>query len=254
MEWLDIWEIFHFIISVNHSLTMNKTLIIAIISTLLLVPIAEAQVTQERQASLTPDKVLVSLMQGNKRFVAGNASAQDVINNSAARRAATARGQYPKAVILSCLDSRVPVETVFDMGIGDLFVGRVAGNIEDNDQIGSMEFATKLSGAKLVMVLGHTECGAVRGACDNARLGHLTGIMKKIRPAVDAAKKAAPVGADTSSSNPAFVNAVAVENVRRTLSSIRRHSPILADLEKSGQIRIVGGMYDIYSGKVSLLQ
>lgn len=233
---------------------MNKFLITTLIATLLLVPIAGAQVTQKRQASLTPDEVLASLVQGNKRFVAGNAASPDVINNPAARRAATAQGQYPKAVILSCLDSRVPVETVFDMGIGDLFVGRVAGNIEDNDQLGSMEFATKLSGAKLVMVLGHTECGAVRGACDNARLGHLTGIMKKIRPAVDAAKKAAPAGMDTSSANPAFVNEAAAENVRRTINGIRHHSPILADLEKSGQIRIVGGMYDILSGRVSLLK
>lgn len=228
---------------------MNKTLTSFVVAALAFAPFATAQVTRERQAELTPDKTLASLMQGNKRFVAGQSTAS---YNLAARRSASVQGQHPKASILSCLDARIPVESVFDMGIGDLFVGRVAGNIEDKDQLGSMEFATKLAGAKLLMVLGHTGCGAVRGACDNARLGHLTGILKKIRPSVDAVKKTVP-DKDATSANPAFVDKVAAENVRRTVASIRHRSPILADLEQSGQIKIVGAMYDLASGKVTLL-
>jgi len=228
---------------------MKKTFTLAAIACIFSASLVHAQVTKKQQEAFTPDKVLDALVQGNKRFVADNATVHD----SVARRNATTQAQHPKAVILSCLDSRVPVETVFDAGIGDLFVGRVAGNIEDSDQLGSLEFATKLAGAKLVMVLGHTECGAVRGACNNARLGHLTGIMKKIRPSVDAVKKNTPV-ADAVSSNSDFVNKVAEENVRRTIENIRHHSRILADLEKSGQIKIVGGMYDLASGRVSLLK
>lgn len=209
--------------------------------------LAGAQVTRERQASLEPAQVLAELMKGNARFAAGQSTAQDIT----ARRAATAKSQHPKAVILSCLDSRVPVEMVFDRGMGDIFVGRVAGNVEDNDQLGSMEFATKLAGAKLVMVLGHTSCGAVRGACDGAKMGHLTGVLAKIRPAVKAVEDAN--GAPTSS-NAAFVDKVAAENVRRTVANIRKHSPILAGLEKSGEINIVGAMYDLETGKVSLVR
>lgn len=228
---------------------MNKTIALLAIASFSAAPLVTAQMTREQQAASTPDRALNFLMKGNKRFVAGQAAAsQDIL----ARRSAATQGQYPKAVILSCLDSRVPVESVFDAGIGDLFVGRVAGNIEDKDQLGSMEFATKLAGAKLVMVLGHTSCGAVRGACDNARLGHLTGILKKIRPAVDAVKKVV-AEKDATSANSAFVDKVASENVRRTVRAIRMRSPILADLEESGQIKIVGAMFDLSSGKVTLL-
>ncbi len=208
-----------------------------------------AQVSVERRAELTPDVILTKLMQGNERFAADKTTAQDIT----ARRAASAKGQFPKAVILSCLDSRVPVENVFDLGIGDVFVGRVAGNIEDSDQLGSMEFATKLAGAKLVMVLGHTACGAVAGSVDNARLGHLSGILKKIRPAVDVVKKNCP-DLEPVGSNAKFVDKAAEENVRRTVKNIRRQSPILANLEKSGQIKIVGGMYDLKSGRVTLVK
>ena len=136
--------------------------------------------TAETQATLTPDGVLEELLAGNARYVAGEGTKHD----HAARRKATATGQFPKAVILSCLDSRVPVETIFDQSIGDLFVGRNAGNVANEDQLGSMEFATAVSGARLVMVLGHEACGAVKGACDRATLGNLTQLLHKITPAL----------------------------------------------------------------------
>ncbi|MFV0338502.1 MAG: carbonic anhydrase family protein [Chthoniobacterales bacterium] len=163
--------------------------------------------------------------------------------------AAVTSGQFPKAVVLSCLDSRVPVELVFDQGIGDLFVGRVAGNIEDLDQVGSMEFATKLAGAKLVLVLGHTSCGAINGAADGAELGNLTQLLQKIRRAVDEVKGFE--GEVRRSSNPAFINKVVEENVRLTVENIRKTSPVLTDLEKSGDIKIVGAVYDLETGKVN---
>jgi carbonic anhydrase len=166
--------------------------------------------------------------------------------------AATATAQHPKAVILSCLDSRVPVELVFDQGIGDIFVGRVAGNIEDEDQLGSMEFATKLAGAKLVMVLGHLRCGAVNGAADGAKLGNLTALLAKIRPAVDAVEGFKPE--ERNSSNAAFMEKAIEENVRMTVADIRKSSPVLAELEKAGDIKIVGAMYDLNTGKVELLE
>ena len=207
-----------------------------------------AQTTKEQQSALTPDKILADLMDGNARFTTGkmhNPKIKQRVANSAA-------GQYPKAVILSCLDSRVPVETVFDQGIGDLFVGRVAGNIEDQDQLGSMEFATKLSGAKLVFVLGHSACGAIKGACDKAELGNLTGLLAKIRPAVDAVQGFKPE--ERTSANKEFVEKVAEQNVRQTMESIRKDSPVLAEMEASGKIKIVGGMYDLETGKIALLK
>lgn len=205
-----------------------------------------AQTSQSQQAALTPTKVLNDLMAGNARYVQGNVSSPNIKS----RISTTSKGQYPKAVILSCLDSRVPVEMVFDQGIGDIFVGRVAGNVENGDQLGSMEFATKLAGSKLVMVLGHTACGAVKGACDNAKLGNVTGLLRNIRPAVRNVKG---FDEDRSSGNPDFVNAVVEENVRITVADIRRKSKVLAELEKAGEIAIVGGVYDLATGKVTLL-
>lgn len=208
---------------------------------------SHAQTTRERQAELTPDAVLESLMAGNARFVEGKSSESEITT----RRAAVVQGQHPKAVILSCLDSRVPVELVFDMGIGDLFVGRVAGNVQDSDQLGSMEFATKLAGAKLVMVLGHSRCGAVVGAINKAELGHLTALLAKIRPAAEAVEGFEPE--ERTAGNPEFVQATIEENVRQTVAGIREQSPVLAGLEKSGDIKIVGGLYDLETGKVTLL-
>jgi carbonic anhydrase len=204
-------------------------------------------VTREQQQELTPDAVLAELMAGNARFVAGETTPPNIT----ARIVASAQGQFPKAVILSCLDSRVPVELVFNRGIGDLFVGRVAGNIQNVDQLGSMEFATKLAGAKLVMVLGHTECGAIKGACDDAKLGNLTALLAKIRPAV---KSVEGFKADErTSANVEFVTKVTKQNVRLTVTGIRKNSPVLAGLEKSGELKIVGAIYDLQTGKVSLL-
>lgn len=208
---------------------------------------ANAQTTKREQASLTPEAVLDDLMAGNARFVSGKIHKP----NTKTRLRTSASGQYPKAVVLSCLDSRVPVEQVFDQGIGDIFVGRVAGNIENEDQLGSMEFATKLVGAKLVLVLGHTACGAVKGAIDGAELGNLTALLAKIKPAADAVEGFEPER--RNSSNDEFLNKVIEEHVRRTIADIRSGSKVLAELENSGQIKISGGIYDLETGKVTLL-
>jgi carbonic anhydrase len=208
----------------------------------------KAPVSKAEREALTPDKILELLIEGNDRFVADKLTSPNI----SGRREAAAASQFPKAVILSCLDSRVPVELVFDVGIGDVFVGRVAGNIENVDQLGSMEFATKLAGAKLVVVLGHTSCGAIKGACDGAELGNLTALLAKIRPAVDAVKGFKPE--DRTSANAEFVAKVTEQNVRQTVSDIRKDSPVLAGLERDGQIKIVGGVYDLKTGKVAILK
>jgi len=158
----------------------------------------------------------------------------------------------PDSVLKECIDSRVPVETVFDQGIGDIFVGRVAGNVENVDQLGSMEFATKLAGSKVVMVLGHTNCGAVKGACDGAELGNLTELLRKIKPAVEAVEGHEKEG--RNSKNKKFVNEVVEKNVNLTVSDIRDRSKVLADLEKEGKIKIVGAMYDLHTGKVTIVK
>lgn len=207
-----------------------------------------AQTTKEQQSALTPDKVLADLMEGNTRFITGKIHDPEIKK----RVANSANGQYPKAVVLSCLDSRVPVEIVFDQGIGDLFVGRVAGNVEDQDQLGSMEFATKLAGARLVFVLGHSACGAIKGACDKAELGNLTGLLAKIRPAVDAVEGFKPE--QRNSTNKEFVEKVVEQNVRQIMDNIRKESPVLSEIEASGKIKIVGGIYDLHTGKVTLLK
>lgn len=205
--------------------------------------------TAEEQKAMTPDAVIASLMEGNKRFAAGTIA--DL--NIKASLAASASGQFPKAVILSCLDSRVPVESVFDQGIGDVFVGRIAGNVENEDFLGSFEFATKLAGAKVVLVLGHEACGAVKGACDHAEMGNLTALLEKIQPAVEAVKSEFKED-ERNSKNKAFVDRVIEENVRITVNDIRKGSPILAELEKSGDIKIVGGVYSLHTGEVTLLK
>lgn len=233
----------------NPTETMKKTLI-AIITAGLSMTFAHADenlpTTKAEQTSLTPDAVLKDLMEGNKRYVAGKLTAPNVQK----RVTASASGQFPKAVILSCLDSRVPVEKVFDQSIGDIFVGRVAGNVENVDQLGSMEFASAAAGVKLVMVLGHTACGAVKGACDGVELGNLTELLKKIKPAVDAVEGHE---GKRNSKNAEFVDAVVKKNVEITVKDIRERSKVLAGLEKEGKIKIVGGIYDLKTGKVTLL-
>lgn len=207
----------------------------------------ETPISQAQQAALTPDEVLADLMEGNQRFV--NADLSDP--NTAARIRESSTGQYPQAVILSCLDSRVPVEMVFDQGIGDVFVGRVAGNVATTEQIGSMEFATKAAGSKLVMVLGHEACGAVKGACDGVELGNLTELLAHIQPAVDGVEGFE--AGDRNSKNSAFVEAVVHKNVKLVIKDIRERSPLLAEMEEQGQIKIVGAVYSLQDGSVTLM-
>lgn len=202
--------------------------------------------TEALQSSLSPEEVLDQLMAGNERFVAGVATNRDFLGEAAE----TASGQYPLAVIVSCLDSRVPVEIVFDQGIGDVFVGRVAGNVEDDHMIGSLEFATKVAGSKLVIILGHEACGAVKGAIADVELGNLTGLLEEIEPAIDAVD-----GFDDNrtTANTEFLDAVIAANVVQTIHDLRSRSEVLAGMEAKGEIRIVGGIYSLDDGKVTLL-
>lgn len=211
-----------------------------------IIPLKEKVLTAEEQKALTPDQVIQSLKDGNERFVKSNLTARD---HSAQVRNAAA-GQFPKAVILSCLDSRIPVEDVFDKGIGDLFIARVAGNFVNEDILGSMEFGCRVSGAKLVLVMGHEACGAVKGAIDNVQLGNITAMLSKIKPAV--AKSQYYTGSKTSSDD-GFVELVAKNNVLETISTIRAQSPVLKQMEDGGEIKIVGAYYSLKTGVVTFL-
>lgn len=195
---------------------------------------------------MTPAKALQFLKEGNLRFqnnLKANRNLLEQVNE-------TAEGQFPFATILSCIDSRVSAELVFDQGLGDIFSIRIAGNFINQDILGSMEFACKLAGTKLLVVLGHTSCGAVKGACDHARMGHLTALLSKIEPAVIAVKD--PKEEELrNSKNIDFVDSVAEMNVHLALENIRSQSKILSDMEKFGEIAIVGGMYDLSTGGVS---
>lgn len=204
--------------------------------------------TKEEQAKLTPTDVLKRMMKGNLDFTKDNLT----VRNTAERVRKSSLGQYPKAVVLSCLDSRVPVEDVFHSGIGNLFVARVAGNIINDDILGSLEYSCKVSGAKLVVVLGHEYCGAVKSAIDNVKLGNITTLLQKINPAITTAK--ASFKGDAVSSNPEFVEAVCDENVKLSIKEIRRRSPILKEMETKGEIMIVGAVYDMNSGKVEIFE
>jgi carbonic anhydrase len=202
--------------------------------------------TQEQQAAITPAKALSMLKQGNQRFVSGEMSNTDYV----AQVKQTSAGQFPFASIVSCLDSRIPPAIVFDRGIGDLFVARVAGNFVNDDILGSLEFAAKLAGSKIIVVMGHTECGAVKGACDGAQLGLLTATLANINPAVQAkAGKYSPA----NSSNDKFVDAVAEENVRLNMKKLRDRSVVLREMIDKGEITLVGAMYDVDTGKVKFL-
>ena len=209
-------------------------------------PLREKVLTAEEQKALTPDMVIQSLQEGNKRFMNNDLTARD--HSSMVRNAS--KGQYPKAVILSCLDSRVPVEDVFDKGIGDLFVARVAGNIVNEDMLGSMEFGCKVSGAKLILVLGHESCGAIKAAIDNVKLGNITAMLTKIKPAVT---KSQDFSGEKSSKNDAFVEYVAKKNVQQTVEAIRAQSPILKEMEEKGEIKIIGAYYNLKTGEVIFL-
>ena len=209
-------------------------------------PLVTRVLTAEEQAALTPEKILAALKAGNKRFMRNEITARD---HSAQVRNST-MGQFPKAVILSCLDSRVPVEDVFDMGIGDIFVGRVAGNFVNEDLLGSMEFGCKVAGAKLILVLGHEHCGAVKAAIDDVELGNITAMLSKIKPAVELVSD---FEGEKTSKNDAFVHEVCESNVKNTINQIRINSPILKEMEDNGEIKIVGAVYDLDDGEVAFL-
>ncbi len=213
-------------------------------------PVREATVlTQAAQQALTPDDVLMQLKEGNRRFVEDRMLPRDYM----AQAAATADGQYPKAVILSCLDSRVPPEIVFDQGIGDLFVGRVAGNFENTDMLGSLEFATKVAGSKAVVVLGHSQCGAIKGAVAGVDMGNLTAMLENFDEVVARARaymaEMEAAGVDTD----AVVARAIEENVRQTVADILSYSPVISELVASGDVVVVGGIYDLATGKVTWL-
>lgn len=203
--------------------------------------------TKEEQQKLTPDEVLKQFIEGNKRFHSGNST----IRNHSEQVRKAVPGQYPKAVVISCLDSRVPVEDVFDQGLGDVFVGRVAGNFINEDLLGSIEFACKVAGAKLVLVMGHQHCGAVKGAIDNVQLGNITKMLEKIKPAV---KLSESFESEKTSSNELYVKHVAENNVRHSISQIRKNSPILKEMEEKGEIKIVGAFYRLTDGTLEFVE
>jgi len=201
--------------------------------------------SKEERDRMTPDHVIAELKKGNERFRAGKPQPHDHVG----QQGSSAAGQYPAAVVLGCLDSRAPAEILFDVGIGDTFNGRIAGNVVNDDLLGSLEFACAVAGAKAVVVFGHTACGAVKGAIDDVEMGNLTGLLARIKPAITATL----FDGEKSSKNAAYVDAVARTNVVVTLESIRRRSPVLADLEKKGTIRVAGAMYDLATGQVEFI-
>jgi len=205
--------------------------------------------TRETQATMTPQKSLQYLKEGNQRFqnnLKANRNLLEQVND-------TSDGQFPFATILSCIDSRVSAELVFDQGLGDIFSVRIAGNFVNEDILGSMEFACKLAGTKLIVVLGHTSCGAIKGACDDAKMGNLTKLIEKITPAVNAVAEPKDLSL-RNSSNLEFVDTVAEKNVQLTIDRIHKESPILSEMEKNGEILIIGAMYDINNGEVTFFE
>ncbi len=208
---------------------------------------AHVALTKEAQAAITPAKALEMLKQGNKRFVSGKLQKRDIL----AQVKQTSKGQFPFAASVSCIDSRIPPELVFDQGIGDIFVALVAGNFVNDDILGSLEFATKLAGAKLIVVMGHTDCGAVQGACDKAQLGLLTAALANINPAVNAVHGDY---APRTSQNDKFVQAVTEMNVKLTMQKLRDRSVLLREMIDKGEIGLVGAMYDVSTGNVTFYE
>jgi len=209
-------------------------------------PLVQEVLTQQQRDALSPDDVLNTFIEGNKRFINNNLTARD--HSEQVRKSAS--GQFPKAVVLSCLDSRVPVEDVFDRGIGDIFVGRVAGNFVNEDLLGSMEFGCKVAGSKLILVMGHEHCGAIKAAIDDVKLGNITAMLSKIQPSVDRVQ----YEGDRTSQNEEFVAKVCESNVIHTIEEIRAKSPILKEMEENGEIKIVGAVYDMDTGIVNFLE
>ncbi|KEY58197.1 carbonic anhydrase [Serratia sp. DD3] len=204
-----------------------------------------AAMTKEERDKMTPDEIIDSFKKGNIRFREGKMQQHDYV----AQKQASQHGQFPAAVILSCIDSRAPAEILLDVGIGETFNARVAGNIQNTDILGSMEFACAVAGAKVVLVMGHTACGAVKGAIDHAELGNLTSLLHKIKPAIDKTE----YKGERTGSNYDFVDAVAKTNVQMTIEDIRKNSPVLKKLEDEGKIKIVGSMYHLNGGRVEFL-
>ncbi len=201
--------------------------------------------TKEQRDGMTPGQLLDALKKGNERFRTGNMASRDYRD----QQRTSAAGQYPSAVVLGCIDSRAPAEIIFDAGIGDTFNARIAGNVVNDDLLGSLEFACAVAGAKVILLFGHTACGAIKGAIDDVEMGNLTGLLARVKPAMSATT----FEGEKSSKNAAYVDAVARTNVLLGLDNIRRRSPILADLEKKNTIQIVGGMYDLVTGIVEFL-
>ncbi len=199
--------------------------------------------TSETQSTMTPEKALNFLKEGNQRFLENMKLNRNLIDQVDQTR----RGQFPFATILHCIDSRVSAELLFDQGIGDIFSIRIAGNFVNDDILGSMEFASKLAGTKLILVMGHTHCGAIKGACDHVEMGNLTTLLEKLQPAVKAVE---PKYTTLGSGNAELVQEVADVNVKLTIEQIRSRSSILKEMEDKGEIAIVGAMYDIESGNV----
>ena len=219
-------------------------LLTAASSAILMAQKSAAVMTKEMQASITPDRALQMLEEGNARFVSGQMVHRDYIQ----KVRLTSEDQYPFAVILGCLDSRQSAEILFDQGIGDIFVARVAGNVLNDDILGSLEFATKVAGAKLIAVVGHSNCGAVKGAVDDVELDHLTGLLRKIKPAVESVGSP---GEKHTSKDLAFVDKVAAENAKRVAQEMRSRSRTLRDLIDAGNLKVVSGMYEISTGRVT---
>lgn len=196
---------------------------------------------KETQSQINPDRAIEMLLNGNKRFLENNFLNRDYssqVND-------TSSGQYPFAAVLSCIDSRVPVELIFDQGIGDIFSARVAGNIVNEDMLGSIEYACKVAGSKLILVLGHSKCGAVTAACKNVELGNITALLSKIKPAVESCS-----GVEFDDDG---IEQVIVENVKKSIDCIRKDSPLLLEMETNNEIKIAGAVYDVSSGHVKLL-
>lgn len=200
--------------------------------------------TKDMQESITPEMALDLLKEGNKRFINNLKANRNLLQQANE----TSEGQHPFAVILSCIDSRTSAEIIFDQGLGDIFSVRIAGNIVNEDILGSMEFACKVAGSKIITVLGHSNCGAIKGACDHVEMGNLTNLLSKIRPAID---DESTVQEDRHSGNDSFVEKVTLINVKRSMQSIVQRSPILKEMLENGQIMLVGGMHDIASGEVT---
>ena len=203
--------------------------------------------TKETQEELTPSLALQILKEGNARFVSNIKAHRDLLEQANV----TSAGQFPFAAILSCIDSRTSAELIFDQGLGDVFSIRIAGNILNDDILGSMEYSCKLSGSKLIVVLGHTKCGAISGACDHVELGHITSLLDKIKPAIELEKTTTE---ERNSTNKNFVRNVTTNNIHLVVEKIRQQSPILVEMENAGQIKIVGGLYDLDTGHVTFFE